>query len=318
MKTRLTEIMNIRYPLCSAGMAMIATPPLVAAVSAAGALGILGTGPAPIPWIEAAIDEVRGLTDRPFGVNLIHEQTAFGPLTTEEHIELCARKAVDLVVFFWQLPPERWIDRLHEAGARVWATAGEWSALKAAAALPIDGLMVQGREAGGHVKSEASLSDLLRRARVDYPDLLLIGAGGIATREDVRDVLSQGADGVCLGTRFVASTEANAHPDYQRKITMASADDTVVTDVFGPEWPGVPMRVIRNRAVSGAVGNQPIGHTTLFGQEYEMPPASAVLPTTETRGDMDAMCLAAGMSVRGIDSVQPAGEIIRELFDYFR
>jgi len=120
---------------------------------------------------------------------------------------------------------------------------------------------------------------------------------------------------VCLGTRFVASAEADAHAEYQRRIVSARGSDTVVTEIFGPEWPGVPMRVIANKATRGESPSKSIGKTELFGLPYEMPCNSAVLPMRRTTGDFDRMCLAAGESVERIHDVQPAAEIVSQLFE---
>lgn len=294
---------------------MIATPELVAAVSNAGGIGILGTGPVPPEWLRSTIREVRSHTDRPFAVNLIHEDTAFGPLTTNEHVIVCAEEAVDLVVFFWQLPEAGWVKTLQNANVPFLVTAGSLEAVAQASELPLCGLMLQGMEAGGHVRSNLPLEELLKRTRDEYPEHLLIGAGGLANATDVRNALQWGADAVCLGTRFVASAEANAHAAYQQKIIDARAADTVVTQIFGPEWPNVPMRVISNRATRGESAGTPIGTTELFGQSYAMPPSSAVLPMRNTTGDFDLMCLAAGESVERIHDVRPAAEIVTRLFE---
>lgn len=313
MGNRFQEAFGVRYPLTSAGMGMIASAELVAAVSNAGALGVLGCGPAPADWLRGAIREVRAATAGPFGVNLIHETTAFGRLTTDDHIAACVEEQVDLVVFFWQLPTIGWIDALGAGGIRFWVTAGDLETVAAAVDLPIHGVVLQGREAGGHVKSELPLAELLTAVREVHPELMLIGAGGIGDAAGVRRALELGADAVCLGTRFVACREANAHPEYQRRIVAARAADTTVTRAFGPEWPDAPMRVIAGRP--SVTAGASIGTTQLFGVRYEMPPFSAVLPTRDTTGDFDAMCLAAGESVEAIRDVKSAAQIIHELFE---
>lgn len=315
MTNRFVERFEVRFPLCSAGMAMIATPELVAAVSNAGGIGVLGTGPVSPEWLRSAIRDTRSRTSKPFAVNLINEMTAFGPLTSEEHVVVCVEEAVDLVVFFWQLPAASWVETLHKAGVAFIVTAGTVDAIENAMELPLSGLMLQGIEAGGHVRSELPLRDLLLATRSRYPERILIGAGGIADAGDVKNALDWGADAVCLGTRFVACTEANAHAEYQRRIVGATGADTVVTTQFGPEWPGVPMRVIANHATRGEVPTHPIGKTDLFGQAYELPPNSAVLPMRSTVGDFEQMCLAAGKSVEHIHDIKPAAEIVSELFE---
>ncbi|MGW8369918.1 MAG: NAD(P)H-dependent flavin oxidoreductase [Gammaproteobacteria bacterium] len=314
MQNRFVDRFGVRYPLCSAGMAMIATPELVAAVSNAGGLGILGTGPVPPEWLRSAIADVRSRTDKPFAVNLIHEMTAFGPLTTAEHIRVCVEEKVDLVVFFWQPPEAEWADSLGLADVPFVVTVGSAESAEVAVKLPLSGLMLQGLEAGGHVRSEMRLIELVKSIRDRYPDQILIGAGGLATAVDVSAALKAGADAVCLGTRFVASEEANAHAEYKERIARAKAKDTLITSIFGPEWPDVPMRVIKNQATDGRVADHPIGTTELFGQSYEMPPNSAVLPMRETTGNLDWMCLAAGASVEGIEQVKSVAEIVESLF----
>jgi len=315
MQNSFAERFKVRYPLCSAGMAMISTPELVAAVSNAGGLGILGTGPVAPEWLRSAITDVRSRTNKPFAVNLIHEMTAFGPLTTAEHVRVCVEEEVELVVFFWQLPEQDWADYLAGANVPFVITVGSVEMAELASNLPLSGLMLQGIEAGGHVRSELPLLELLRKTRDKYPDQTLIGAGGLAAAQDVKTALDAGADAVCLGTRFVASQEANAHFEYKERIVRAKATDTIITNIFGPEWPDVPMRVIRNQATDGQQVDHPIGVTELFGQTYEMPRNSAVLPMRNTSGNLDLMCLAAGQSVERIDKVQSVAEIVESLFN---
>lgn len=240
--------------------------------------------------------------------------TSLGALTTAEHIRVCAEEKVDLVVFFWNPPVAAWADSLVRADVPFVVTVGSTESAGRAAELPLSGLMLQGVEAGGHVKAEMPLLELVQLIRDKYPDQMLIGAGGLATAQDVNATLKAGADAVCPGTRFVACEEANAHSEYKHRITQAKARDTIITSVFGPEWPDVPMRVIRNQATDGQNADHPVGTTELFDQSYQMPPNSAVLPTRNTAGNFDLMCLAAGQSVEGIDKVQSAAEIVESLF----
>lgn len=312
------ERYGTQFPLVSAGMAMVAGPPLVAAVCEAGGLGLLGTGPMPPRILAALVDETRALTGRPFGASLIVETTALGPCTTDEHVEVLARAGVSPVLFFWNRPQERWVARLRESGAEVWINVHSEASAEASRVHEPDALMVQGVEAGGHVKSDASLDALLDAIRRAQPESTLIAAGGIGDRARVAALLARGADAVCVGTVLLASTESAAHEDYKRRLVCARSADTTITRIFGPEWPDVPMRVLRNRAVvDAACGRErstaPIGRTRLFGSDYVMPPHSAVLPTGDTEGDLESMCLAAGTSVDGVRGVRPVAEIVREL-----
>jgi NAD(P)H-dependent flavin oxidoreductase YrpB (nitropropane dioxygenase family) len=315
-RTPFTRRYRLRCPFVGAGMAMIAGPALAAAVSEAGGLGQLGVGPMPPPLLRQAIQDTRALTSRPFAVNLIVETTGFGPATTGGHIDVCAREKVPVVVFFWNAPGREWLDRLRAAGCRVWASIATAEEMDAVRGLPLDAVIVQGREAGGHIRAVEGLHHLIARARERLGPMPLIAAGGIGSERTAAAAFIAGASAVCVGTRLVASRESAAHPDYKARLIAAQGSDTLVTELFGPEWPGAPMRVLANRAArGGSAGASPIGRTTVFGQPYEMPMHSAILPTVHASGNLDDMCLPAGEGVGAVRAVQSAAEIVREIMD---
>ena len=322
--TRLTRDYGLEFPFVSAGMGFIALPELVAAVSNAGGMGLLGVGPAPPPVMQEMIRKIKKLTSRPFGVDMIHENTSFGPATTDAHIDACIAEGVKLAVFFWNLPPAGWVKRLGDSGARVWYQGSSIAKAKEAAGMGMAAIIAQGSEAGGHNKSDLGLFALLPAMRDALPDVPVIAAGGIADGRSAAAALALGADGICVGTRLLAAKEANIHHDYQARVLKAESDDVVRTCIFGPEWPDQPMLVLRNRVVSECAGRddktpaQPdppamIGQTDLFGHPYPMPKYSAALPTPETTGDFEEMCLAAGRGVGLVREVKPAAEIVREM-----
>lgn len=312
---------GLSVPFIGAGMGFISTAELTAAVSNAGGLGILGSSPLPPPVMAEMLAGARALTDRPFGVDLICEDTPLGQLTTEAHIELCEREKPSVVVFFWNLPPESWIERLQAAGCRVWMTTGSLAGALAARDAGADALIVQGTEAGGHVKAVGGLLALLPAIVDAVSPLPVIAAGGIADARGVAAAMLLGAQAVCVGTRLLAAEEANIHEEYRQRVIDAGIDDITVTRIFGPEWPDQPMNVISNRAVAAAAGDEPpdaagpIGRTRLMGQDYDMPPASAVLATPATSGDFDLMCLAAGQGVGLVRRQQSARAIVEEMMD---
>lgn len=319
-RTKITEQLAIELPFVSAGMGLIARPPLAAAVSEAGGLGLLGTGPAPPPALRDMLADLRRRTSRPWGVNLIVEETAFGPAATEEHVEAAIEAGAAVVVFFWNFPPADWLSRLEAAGIRKWIQVGSVDAARRARDLGFDAVMIQGREAGGHNRSTSGLLTLLPRVVDEVAPLPVVAAGGIADGRGVAAALALGADAVCSGTRLVVATEAHAHDGYKQRIVDARLEDLAETRIFGPEWPDAPMRVLRNRVVRAAEEGAPlppeprqIGRTLLFGMEYSMPYRSAVLPTPETEGDLEEMCLAAGESAALVRRLEPAAAIVRDM-----
>jgi enoyl-[acyl-carrier protein] reductase II len=329
LDTRLTRDYGVQYPFVSAGMGFVAYPPLVTAVSNAGGIGILGNAIEPPPSTQQLIRMIAEGTTGLFGVDLLHDTTAFGPATTDAHIDVCIAEGVKLVVFHFNVPPRQWVDRLHAAGCRVWQQAASVEQAVEAAGIGVDAVIAQGRQAGGHNKSVTRTIPLLRKVVRAVSPLMALASGGIATGADVVEALINGADGVWVGTRMVASTEAFAHPEYKRRLLEAHGRATAVTTAFGPEYPNVPYRVLRTDLVRKVAGHEdqipspqpgdpPIGETVLFPftlrVPYTMPPFSAVVPTPDTTGRFDLMGFPAGEdSVRKIKDVRPAAEIIAEM-----
>src|SRR5262249_6430917 len=193
---------------------------------------------------------------------------------------------------------------------------------QAAIASGVDIIIAQGSEAGGHNRSTTGLFTLLPRMVDVVHPAPVIAAGGIADGRGMAAALCLGAVGGCVGTRLGATVESNAHDEYKRRITEATEEDIARTCIFGPEWPNAPMRVIRNRVVREWEGNdsqtppqpdppQIIGTTMLGGREYLMPKFAAILPTPETTGDFEEMCLAAGESAALVTAISPAQAVVQ-------
>jgi nitronate monooxygenase len=169
--------------------------------------------------------------------------------------------------------------------------------------------------------------ELLAQIRAQFPAQLLVAAGGIADGSGAADMLRAGADGVCVGTRLVASVESNAHPEYKRRLVDA-VGPPVVTTAFGPEWPAERYRLLPTPAVAESIGladdvphrlpERVIGHTTLFPHSarlpYEMPTFSAIPPTAETTdGEWDEMAYPAGAGVGFIHDVPAVAQIVASM-----
>jgi enoyl-[acyl-carrier protein] reductase II len=325
--TRLTTEYGLLHPFVGAGMSFVAYPPLAAAVSNAGGLGIIGATPDPPTSLPVMVAELRELTDRPWGVNLICADTGMGPACTDGHIEACLQLSVPLVVFHHSPPPIEWVSRLTGANTRVWMQVSSMELTAAAVERGVNGLIAQGVEAGGHARGVVPLHELLAQIRAQFPAQLLLAAGGIADGTRVAAALRAGADGVWVGTRLVASAESNAHPEYKRRLVDA-AGPPVVTTAFGPEWPGERYRLLPTRTVVEWAGREDaiphplpervIGHTTLFPHSarvaYDMPAFSAIPPTADTTdGQWEEMAYPAGAGVGLIHDVPTAAQILAEM-----
>jgi nitronate monooxygenase len=230
------ERLGLAAPIVQAGMGGgLSRHELAAAVSEAGGLGTVAVAGAEA--IERELAAARALTERPIAVNLLL------PFARREWFEAAA--AADVVVTFWGRPRRRtggtWI---HQCGS-----AAEAQAAHAAGA---DAAIVQGVEAGGHVRGELPALDLLGRVRAALPaDFPLLLAGGIADRGDVQRALDAGASAAVAGTRFLLSDESRAHPEYKHR--LLDTDETILTELFGLAWPA-PHRVVRNAATEHQLG----------------------------------------------------------------
>jgi NAD(P)H-dependent flavin oxidoreductase YrpB (nitropropane dioxygenase family) len=298
-------------------MAMIARPALAAAVCEAGGLGTIGADINPPDVLYDLIRQTKARTKRPFGVDLI------GDFVTDRHISILIEEPVALAIFFWTLPTPEHVERLKRAGIKVWMQIGGVAEAGQAAARGADALIVQGAEAGGHNRAEASTMTLFPRIRRRFPDLPLLAAGGIVDGATMAAALVLGADAVWCGSRFLASREADAHDAYKDRVLSADVGDTAILSIYGPEWPGQAMRAIVNDGARVALGReraaiadaegQIIGATVLNGQPIKVPRYSAILPTRDFAGDIEQACLTAGQSAGNIDAILPAGEIVRRM-----
>ena len=202
--TSITRTFGLTTPIVNAGMAMIARPALAAAVCEAGGLGTIGSDINPPDVLRDLVRQTKALTKRPFGVDLI------GDFVTDEHISVLIEEQVALAIFFWTLPTVEHVERLKRAGVKVWMQIGRVAEAEQAVALGADALIVQGAEAGGHNRAEASTMTLFPRIRRRFPGLPLLAAGGIVDGATMAAALVLGADAVWCGSRFLASQEADS------------------------------------------------------------------------------------------------------------
>jgi NAD(P)H-dependent flavin oxidoreductase YrpB (nitropropane dioxygenase family) len=320
MKTELCHLLGIEYPIIAAPMGPDLTgPEFVAAVSNAGGLGILQAQLCPPPLFRQEIKQVRELTDRPFGVNLILH------FPVEEHVAVCIEERVPIVSFFWG-DPAPYVERVHAGGGKIFHQVGSVADAERAAAAGVDVIIAQGVEAGGHIAGEVSTLALVPRVVDAVAPRPVAAAGGIADARGLVAALSLGAQAAVLGTRFLASAEARAHPVYKKKLLSANENDTVRTKLFGFGWPNAPHRTLRTPFVEEWLGREArgqesrpdepvIGQTVIGGQRMPLLRFMGFPPNTEASGDLESMDLLTGQGVGLVREIKPAGEIVRELVE---
>ncbi|XP_061365453.1 uncharacterized protein LOC133308771 isoform X1 [Gastrolobium bilobum] len=310
-------ILGFEYGIVQAPLGPdISGPHLVAAVANAGALGLLRAPDWESPdYLRELIKKTRALTDKPFGVGVV---LAF---PFEENLKVILDEKVAVLQVYWGNCTRELVIKAHSAGVKVVPQVGNVEGAKQAIDAGVDGIIVQGREAGGHVIGQDGLISLVPRVvdLVGDREIPVIAAGGIVDARGYVAALALGAQGVCLGTRFLATEESYAHPTYKRKIV--ELDETEYTDVFGrARWPGAPQRVLQTpfykdwRSLPGHENeaNQPvIGHAIINGMEKEIRRFAGTVPNMTTTGDLESMVMYAGQGVGLIKEILSAGEVVK-------
>jgi len=277
MNTPFTSLVGCELPVQLAGMGDVGSAELSAAVISAGACGM-----------------VPGATHPPDGASGVNYLMPFLPDIAV--IEDTARRA-RVVDFFYADPRRDLVDVVHRQGALAGWQVGSAAEATAAVEAGCDYVVAQGIEAGGHVRGTQPLDVVLAtvRAAVRVP---VLAAGGIATAERVSDLMRAGAAAVRVGTRFVASPESNAHPDYVRSLVEAtSGGDTMVTEWFNRGWPDAPHRVLK-RAYDAAQGTG-----------WRRPSC----PTRDRTEDVSGWAMYAGTGVGGVTGAQAAADVVADL-----
>jgi nitronate monooxygenase len=314
MRTPLCDLLGIEHPIVQAPMGGPAVPQLAAAVSNAGALGMLA-----LSWSEdagAAVRELQELTTRAFGGN-------FGlQLDQHERLDSVLQAGLRIVSLFWG-DPTAYVERIHDAGALVLHTVGSAEEARRAVAAGVDVVVAQGWEAGGHVWGQIGTLALVPAVVDAVAPTPVIAAGGIGDGRGVAAVLALGAQGAWVGTRFLMAAEAPVHERYRERLIEADETDALwFADLFDGGWPSAPHRALRNATIDDweaagrpAAGSRPGegDHVATRPDGSGIPRYASLTPVEGLDGDIDAMSLWAGQSVALARRVQPAAEIVAEL-----
>jgi NAD(P)H-dependent flavin oxidoreductase YrpB (nitropropane dioxygenase family) len=307
VRTRLTELLGIPHPIILGGLGGGATvPAMVAAVSEAGGLGMLGVSRYSPQQIAASVRETRALTQRPIGLNLL----LF--LSDEVAVEavLEQRPAVFSTAWPWPHQNLRSIFELaHGVGASVMHMVSSIDEAKRAAEAGADVIVAQGSEGGGHVGLIGTMVLVPMVARAVAP-LPVVAAGGIATGAQLAAALALGAEGILMGTRFLATDESPWPPSFKQAILDSDGHDTELSEIpdiaKGAVWPGAFDRVRRNRLIDRWSGRE----NELRRHRTEV---AAAIARATLEGDAEDGELNFGQSAGLIDAIQPCGEVVRRM-----
>ena len=303
LHTPLCDLLGIAHPILLAGMGGVSYAPLAAAVSNAGGYGVLGMAGTTPDFIRDQMREVRSLTDKPFGVDLL----AATPDALTAAVEVFSAGGASSFIAGLGVPLPI-IERLKGAGLKVMVVCGAVKHAVKAQAAGCDAVICQGGEGGGHTGLVGTLP-LVAQA-VDAVDIPVVAAGGLHDGRGLAAALALGAQGVWMGTRFIASDEAHAGDLYRQAVLEAADEDTVRTRSYS----GKPMRVRKNAWVedweSRAADIQPFPQQAMISIQ-----AGALGGIGGQIEGLDAAksCFAMGQSAGGIREVLPAGEIVARI-----
>ncbi|WP_070933621.1 NAD(P)H-dependent flavin oxidoreductase [Edaphosphingomonas haloaromaticamans] len=310
------EFLGTRHAIMAGAMSWVSERHLVAAISNAGGFGVIACGAMTPALLDAEIAGTKGLTDKPFGVNLI---TMHPDL--DELIEVCARHQVGHVVLAGGLPPGGAIERIKASGAKVLCFAPALALAKKLIRSGVDALVIEGMEAGGHI-GPVSTSVLAQEILPEVADKLpVFVAGGIGRGEAIAAYLEMGAAGVQLGTRFVCAVESIAHPNFKKAFIRASAREAVASVQIDPRLPVIPVRALKNASTELFTAKQREVAQALDEGRVEMAEAqlqiehywAGALRRAVIDGDVENGSLMAGQSVGMVTREEPATDIIAAL-----
>ena len=306
LRTRVCELLGIRHPIVLGGMSTGTSPGLVAAVSNAGGLGLQGASGRSPADISTLVEQVRELTQHPFGLNLL----LF--MSSDEQIQAVLRAGAPVFSTAWRWPDQDLrplFARAHDSGARVVHMVSTIGEAGQAAESGADVIVAQGTEGGGHVGLMGTLPLVRMVVRAVAP-LPVMAAGGIADGAGLAAALALGAEGALLGTRFLATAESPLPDTYKQAIVASDGHDTLVTEIpdlaTGTVWPGAYARTYRNHFVQRWIGRE-------GDLRAERRLVAANLQQARLAGDVDNGALLFGQDAGLIDSIEPAGLIVERL-----
>lgn len=309
------DFLGVRYPIIAGAMTWISNHKLVSAVCNAGGFGCLAGGNMPPELLAEEIDKTRDLTDKPFATNLITIAPNY-----RQHLELVAKKNVPFIIFAGSFPRASEIKIAKESGAKVMAFASNESIARRMIKSGVDGLILEGSEAGGHI-GHVSLTILIQQVLMAIKDIPVFVAGGISSGRLMAHLLLMGAAGIQMGTRFVMTKECDVHPKFKEAFIKARARDAIATPAVGSELNVVAVRAIRNKGMDDfsdlqmeLIQQNRAGKITKKDAQFQVENFwVGALRNAAIDGDIDRGSLMAGQSVGLVNSIQSLREMFEEM-----
>lgn len=306
IRTSICNILGIETPVLLGGMGSIYSPDLVAAVSNAGGLGAMGCHRLDADQVHQATNAIRERTSRSFALNFLLFEAQ------EEGFAAALKERPSVMAYAWPRPDQdikSYVDRAHDAGCKVTFMAGGVPEAVRAAEAGADVIIAQGTEGGGHVGWVASMA-LVPMVVDAVGPVPVVAAGGFADGRGLAAALALGAEGILLGTRFLASEESPLHPNFRQAIVDSDGHDTELTEIpdiaSGTVWPGAMSRARRNRFIRRWAGRE-------WALRQGQAAAYAGVVAARKSGDVEEGSLSMGQDAGLITDIPPAGDIVRRI-----
>src|SRR5213080_1652646 len=300
LRTPICDLFGIEYPILLAGMGGVSMAPLVAAVSNAGGLGVMGAAALSPDDLRAEIRKTKALTRKPFAVDLLAPLpqmiVPYLPILYEEDVRIFV---AGLAV------PEQHVAAMKAHGMKIMVMTGKVKHAVRAERAGADVVAAQGTEAGGHTGEIGTLA--LVPQVVDAVKIPVVAAGGIVDGRGVVAALALGAQGAIIGTRFIATPEATAAQSYREALVRAEQDETIRTRCYS----GKPLRSLRNRYIAEHEAD-PSGIRP-FPEQLMISAQRRVMAYWEAQADPERTCFPAGQGVGAFREIKPAGELLHEI-----
>lgn len=300
MKTRITELLGCEYPIIQGGMAWVAEHKLASAVSNAGGVGLIAGGNAPIDYLREQIRLCKEKTDKPFGVNIMlmsDNADDLAQLVIDEGVSVVTTGAGN---------PGKYISAWKEAGVKVIPVVPSVALAKRMERAGADAVVAEGTESGGHIGENTTMC--LVPQVVDAVSIPVIAAGGIADGRGMAASFMLGAEGVQIGTRFLASEECQIHQTFKDLVVKAKDTDNIVTG----RYTGHPCRNIKTKFAKQLANGEKDG--SLSPDEFEKLTVGA-LRRAVVDGDVESGSFLCGAIAGMVNEVKPCDAIVKEIME---